>query len=103
MIMNLSQQMMPASSSQRNLAIQAIGLQKSYGSGATAFLALEDVSIDIAANEFFTLLGPSGCGKTTLLRLTSRRCRPSNGRSIPSFRTMRCSPICRSPKTSALA
>ena len=31
--------------------------------------ALHGVSIDIADNEFFTLLGPSGCGKTTLLRM----------------------------------
>ena len=30
-------------------------------------LAVDDVSLDIAANEFFALLGPSGCGKTTLL------------------------------------
>ena len=32
------------------------------------FTALHEVSLDIAENEFFTLLGPSGCGKTTLLR-----------------------------------
>src|SRR3546814_7028321 len=31
-------------------------------------VALDDVSISVAANEFMTLLGPSGCGKTTLLR-----------------------------------
>ena len=31
--------------------------------------ALHGVSMDIADNEFFTLLGPSGCGKTTLLRM----------------------------------
>ncbi|HKA80094.1 MAG TPA: ABC transporter ATP-binding protein [Xanthobacteraceae bacterium] len=31
--------------------------------------AVEGVSLDIFAGEFFALLGPSGCGKTTLLRL----------------------------------
>jgi len=34
-------------------------------------VAVDDVSIDIAQNEFFALLGPSGCGKTTLLRMIS--------------------------------
>lgn len=37
---------------------------KKYGS----FTALNDITLDIRDNEFFTLLGPSGCGKTTLLR-----------------------------------
>jgi NitT/TauT family transport system ATP-binding protein len=31
--------------------------------------AIEDVSIDIAEGNFFTIVGPSGCGKTTLLRI----------------------------------
>ena len=31
--------------------------------------AIDNVSLTIDDNEFFTLLGPSGCGKTTLLRL----------------------------------
>ncbi len=33
------------------------------------FVAIREMSFDIADNEFFTLLGPSGCGKTTLLRI----------------------------------
>jgi len=33
--------------------------------------ALDDLSLNVGANEFITLLGPSGCGKTTLLRAIS--------------------------------
>ena len=42
---------------------------KIFGKGDDAFTALQNVSVTIEGNEFFTLLGPSGCGKTTLLRL----------------------------------
>ena len=31
--------------------------------------AVDEVTLDIAAGEFFSLLGPSGCGKTTTLRM----------------------------------
>jgi spermidine/putrescine transport system ATP-binding protein len=31
--------------------------------------AVDDLSLDITTNEFFSLLGPSGCGKTTTLRM----------------------------------
>lgn len=41
------------------------GLSKHFG----ALCAVDAISFDIAAGEFFSLLGPSGCGKTTLLRM----------------------------------
>ena len=51
-------------------AIEARGVTKLFqGAGQDAVKALDDVSVTIRENEFFTLLGPSGCGKTTLLRL----------------------------------
>lgn len=34
-------------------------------------MVLQNISLDIKAGEFLTILGPSGCGKTTLLRLIS--------------------------------
>src|SRR6478736_4349630 len=42
--------------------------------------AVDKVSLDIAAGEFFALLGPSGCGKTTLLRLLAGFEVPDEGR-----------------------
>jgi putrescine transport system ATP-binding protein len=42
-------------------------LSKRFGS----VVALDDVSFEVAAGEFFALLGPSGCGKTTLMRVVA--------------------------------
>ena len=46
------------------------------------FTAVDQVSIDIEAGEFFTLLGPSGCGKTTLLRMIAGFDLPDGGRIL---------------------
>jgi spermidine/putrescine transport system ATP-binding protein len=44
-----------------------------------ALLAVDDLSLELAGGEFFTLLGPSGCGKTTTLRMVAGFERPSEG------------------------
>lgn len=42
--------------------------------------AVDGLSLDIRAGEFFALLGPSGCGKTTLLRMLAGFEMPDEGR-----------------------
>ena len=42
-------------------------------------LAVDDLSLELARGEFFTLLGPSGCGKTTTLRMIAGFEQPSEG------------------------
>jgi putrescine transport system ATP-binding protein len=44
--------------------------------------AVDRVSLDIRAGEFFALLGPSGCGKTTLLRMLAGFEAPDEGRIL---------------------
>ena len=60
-------------------AVQVEHVTKRFGRGADEVTALDDVSVTIRQNEFFTLLGPSGCGKTTLLRLIAGFELPSEG------------------------
>jgi len=43
------------------------------------FVAVRDVSFEVASGEFVTLLGPSGCGKTTLLKMISGFLTPTAG------------------------
>jgi putrescine transport system ATP-binding protein len=44
--------------------------------------AVDGLSLDIRAGEFFALLGPSGCGKTTLLRMLAGFETPDHGRIL---------------------
>ena len=54
------------------------GVAKKFG----AIRAVDGVSLDIGAGEFFALLGPSGCGKTTLLRMLAGFETPDEGRIL---------------------
>ena len=52
----------------RQIVFQLSDVEVRY-SGVTA---VQDVSVDIAANEITAFIGPSGCGKTTVLRSLNR-------------------------------
>ena len=57
-------------------AVRLVGLRKTFGD----VVALDEVSLEVADGEFFSLLGPSGSGKTTCLRLIAGFERPTSGR-----------------------
>lgn len=42
-------------------------------------VALSDINLDVADEEFVCFIGPSGCGKTTLLRITAGLEKPDSG------------------------
>jgi len=57
-------------------AITLDRLAKHYGN----FVALDDLSLEVAQGEFLVLLGPSGCGKTTTLRIIGGFVEATRGR-----------------------
>jgi putative spermidine/putrescine transport system ATP-binding protein len=58
-----------------DLAVRLIGARKAYGE----VVAVDGIDLEIAEDEFFTMLGPSGSGKTTCLRLIAGFERPDGG------------------------
>jgi multiple sugar transport system ATP-binding protein len=59
-------------------AITLDGFTKRYGS----MVAVDDISLDIPAGEFVSIVGPSGSGKTTLLRMIAGLETPTVGRIL---------------------
>ena len=56
--------------------IALAGVGKRFANGTEA---LRDLSFQVAAGEFVSLLGPSGCGKSTALRLAAGLLEPDRG------------------------
>ena len=62
------------------LSIQGVGRTFPGVNGGTPTLALQPTSLEVADNDFITVLGPSGCGKSTLLRIVAGLDTPTVGR-----------------------
>ena len=55
--------------------LSCINISKRFGST----IAVDDVSFEVPAGSFFSILGPSGCGKTTIMRMIAGFLEPSAG------------------------
>jgi putative ABC transport system ATP-binding protein len=62
--------------------VQIRELTKIYRQGEIEVMALDNITLDIAAGEFLALMGPSGSGKSTLLHIIAGIDRPTTGQCI---------------------
>lgn len=60
-------------------AVDLRSVAKTYGTGDTAMVALDDISLTIPPGRFVSLIGPSGCGKSTMLRIVAGLEQPDEG------------------------
>ena len=68
--------------------IELQNLTKTYGSGAGAVTALDDVSLSIEQGEIFGIIGLSGAGKSTLVRCINLLEQPTSGRVLVDGKEM---------------
>lgn len=69
-------------SAEPKLRVENVTKRFAIRGSKTEFVALEDISLDVADGEFVVIVGPSGCGKSTLLDLLGGLTKPTSGRIL---------------------
>ena len=64
------------------LSIRGIGRTFPGVNRGAPTLALQPTNLEVADNDFITILGPSGCGKSTLLRIVAGLDTPTGGQVL---------------------
>ncbi len=59
--------------------LEVSGLSHTYGAGAKAHTAVNNLSFTVEAGQLASIVGPSGCGKSTLLRCIAGLTPPTDG------------------------
>jgi putative ABC transport system ATP-binding protein len=67
---------------QTHTAARAVEATKVYGSGDTAVIALDEVSVELPSGRFTAVMGPSGSGKSTLLHCLAGLDRLTDGQAF---------------------
>ena len=65
--------------SERTGAITVDHVTKVYDPDGDEVVAVEDMSLDVGAEEFVAVLGPSGCGKSTVMECVAGYLQPTEG------------------------
>lgn len=64
---------------ERQIALELNNLSKTYGRGAKAKRAVNDISLSVRCGEVYGFLGPNGAGKSTTIRMALGLIAPSEG------------------------
>ncbi|MGR0319394.1 ABC transporter ATP-binding protein [Agromyces sp. ZXT2-3] len=78
--------MNPATATAAKISVREV--TKTFPLNGEEFTALDRVSIDIADNEFVTVVGPSGCGKSTLMNVLAGLETPTAGEALVDGRSV---------------
>lgn len=57
-------------------------MTKTFDLKGEEFIALDNISLDVADNEFVTVVGPSGCGKSTMMNILAGLDAPTSGQAL---------------------
>ena len=60
-------------------AIETLGVQKTYGRGTKALVAVRSTTLKVPWGQVFALLGPNGAGKTTIIKMIAGLVTPTAG------------------------